>query len=331
MNSSAPNLVALASAFLLLCSGAACDAAGSGGDGGTGTDGLTTSTPMSTTSTTTNNTAVTTATGSGGNSTDPSTVGGSSVGDAGSSSASSNATLPGSSGGSSGTVGTGGSSTTSVVPTEPIECGNQVYACGDLEDNDGDGFIDLLDPECTGPCDDDETSFATGIPGDNVDCTQDCFFDGNSGQGEGCSWNLRCDPENPGADIGCEYNGGGPQCSGVNDNTECAKNCGPLTPPGCDCFGCCTVETPEGPIDIFLNGSEDCSLDNLDACMVCTSQIEDCGNPCEPNGCEICFGESELPEGCDEAECDNGASCEDGSDCGDFEYCYLNCCYPSPG
>ena len=25
-----------------------------------------------------------------------------------------------------------------------LDCGNQTYACGDLEDNDGDGFIDLF-------------------------------------------------------------------------------------------------------------------------------------------------------------------------------------------
>ena len=35
------------------------------------------------------------------------------------------------------------------------------------------------------PLDNDESSFATGIPGDNMDaCKQDCFFDGNSGMGD---------------------------------------------------------------------------------------------------------------------------------------------------
>ena len=60
--------------------------------------------------------------------------------------------------------------------------------CSDGIDNDGDGKIDYDDPECVGGLDNDESSFATGIPGDNVDaCKQDCFFDGNSGMGDdGC-------------------------------------------------------------------------------------------------------------------------------------------------
>ena len=68
--------------------------------------------------------------------------------------------------------------------------------CSDGIDNDGDGLIDSADPECTGPADNDESSFATGIPGDNMDaCKQDCFFDGNSGMGDdGCQWQLECDP-----------------------------------------------------------------------------------------------------------------------------------------
>ena len=68
-------------------------------------------------------------------------------------------------------------------------------ACSDGIDNDGDGLIDYNDPECVGPLDNDEGSFATGIPGDNVDpCKQDCFFDGNSGLGDdGCEWQLKCD------------------------------------------------------------------------------------------------------------------------------------------
>ena len=68
--------------------------------------------------------------------------------------------------------------------------------CSDGIDNDGDGKIDYDDPECVGPLDNDESSFATGIPGDNVDaCKQDCFFDGNSGMGDdGCQWQLKCDP-----------------------------------------------------------------------------------------------------------------------------------------
>ncbi len=216
----------------------------------------------------------------------------------------------------------------------PVDCDGTIYACGDGEDNDEDGFTDLFDPECTGPCDDDESSFQTGIPGDNQDCRQDCFFDGNSGQGDdGCLWDLRCDPANPGANIGCEYTGGN-NCNNQppNQDPECIAVCEPFVPPGCDCFGCCTVDTPNGPVNIFLNSGPDCSLDNLGACEECTIQIDDCGTPCLPLECQVCFGETELPKGCDENTCPGGeAPCNDHPDCaGDF-FCYLGCCYPPPG
>jgi len=215
-----------------------------------------------------------------------------------------------------------------------VSCGGTIYACGDETDNDGDGMMDLLDPECTGPCDDDEGTFATGIPGDNMDCRQDCFFDGNSGQGDdGCDWNLRCDMENPGAEIGCEYTGAG-NCSGQNatQTDGCIDVCTPFTPPGCDCFGCCLVDTPTGERTIFLNSGAGCALDNLDACQSCT-QSDDCMNDCEPEQCERCFGDEELPEECDGIDqmCDSGTTCDDSSDCPEHWFCLLGCCLPPVG
>ena len=219
------------------------------------------------------------------------------------------------------------------VPMSETPCGNTVYECGDLVDNDGDGFIDLYDPECTGPCDDDENSFATGIPGDNSDCKQDCFFDGNSGSGnDGCVWDLVCDPSNPGANIGCEYNPGA-NCnnSPPNQSAECIAFCSQLVPAGCDCFGCCTVELDDGTsVDIFLGSGEDCSLSNLDGCQTCTSQIDDCGNPCEPDMCEVCFGEIEPPPGCGMQNCDNDMPCMFNEDCPTDFFCYQGCCFPPP-
>ncbi len=219
-------------------------------------------------------------------------------------------------------------------PSNPVDCGGAIYACGDTMDNDGDGNTDLLDPECTGPCDDDEATFQTGIPGDNMDCKQDCFFDGNSGQGDdGCIWDLRCDPENPGANVGCEYTGGN-NCNNQppNQDPDCVMFCEQYVPPGCDCFGCCTVDTPDGPVDIFLNSGPDCSLANLDACQPCTSQITDCGNPCLPLECKICFGQTEPPEGCDDNECPGDMPCDPDhpEDCPTDFFCYLGCCYPPP-
>src|SRR5204862_6504074 len=103
--------------------------------------------------------------------------------------------------GQNGSAGAGGSAS--------YGCKVNPSACTDGKDNDGDGLIDAADPECVGPCDNDEGTFATGIPGDNIDaCKQDCFFDGNSGMGDdGCEWNLKCDPANPGlhASRSCPY------------------------------------------------------------------------------------------------------------------------------
>lgn len=229
----------------------------------------------------------------------------------------------------------GGTGTTGTMndPNNPFDCGGKIYACGNGEDDDGDGKIDLNDPECTGPCDDDEGSFQTGIPGDNVDCKQDCFFDGNSGQGDdGCNWDLKCDEENPGANIGCEYTGGNNCGNGSPNQTEdCIMFCTQYVPPGCDCFGCCTVQTDQGEINIFLNSHPDCSLENLEACEQCT-QSEDCVVNCEPAECELCFGQDELDPECDPdmQTCPSGDPCDTNADCATDYFCYLGCCYPPP-
>ena len=190
-----------------------------------------------------------------------------------------------------------------------------------------------LAPECTGPCDDDEGTFATGIPGDNMDCTQDCFFDGNSGQGGGdCKWDLKCDPENPGANIGCAYTGGNNCDSKPPDTPDtCVATCGALTPNNCDCFGCCIVSTPSGDVNIFLGSGGNCSLSNIDECQTCTI-VEDCLNPCVPDDCELCFGEDQLPEGCDDPKCPEGQDpcVDDGNpetpSCPEGLFCQTGCC-----
>src|SRR3954447_10123213 len=128
----------------------------------------------------------------------------------------------------------------------PIDGGKIPYGttqCSDGLDNDGDGKIDYDDPECVGGLDNDESSYATGIPGDNVDsCKQDCFFDGNSGMGDdGCQWNLKCDPANPGAHAAkaCPYDPNYKNCP-TQQSDLCIKTCQRVTPNGCDCFGCCS-------------------------------------------------------------------------------------------
>jgi hypothetical protein len=213
----------------------------------------------------------------------------------------------------------------------PLECDGKFYACGDCMDNDGDGKFDTGDPECISPCDDREDSFATGLSGDNMDpCKQDCFFDGNSGGGKDCEWNLACDPENPGGDK-CPYDPEETNCPDMQSE-ECVTLC--QAPNGCDCFGCCTVSVDGMSYDIFI-GDEDCMLSDISSCSECTKN-DDCGDDCVPEDCEVCFG-MELPPECDESKCPDGVeSCKvddmGGSNCPVDQFCNTGCCVPiQPG
>lgn len=178
---------------------------------------------------------------------------------------------------------------TTDAGTFEILCGSATCACADGEDNDGDGLSDGFDSECTGPFDNDEGTFATGIPGDNRDPKwQDCFFDGNSGAGDdGCRYHTDCltgDAE--------------PDAAECSLTQACIDFCAPLTPPGCDCFGCCEVPYQEGTVHIML--SEQCSLATLDDEGTCPRCVptDTCGNEC--GECEICIGETleDLPDSC---------------------------------
>lgn len=204
-----------------------------------------------------------------------------------------------------------------------IMCGNQLYECGDCEDNDDDGDIDDGDVECVSPCDDDEGSFGTGIPGDNVDpCLQDCFFDGNSGSGDdGCLQNLACDPANPGAPE-CPYDPDQNNCPGEQD-PECYENC--AIPNGCDCFGCCEIVVDGLPYNVFIADPE-CSVETIEQCAECTPQ-ESCFDPCEPENCEICFGQELPPDDCGQPQCTDGqVECLQNADCPDGFFCQTGCC-----
>jgi hypothetical protein len=228
--------------------------------------------------------------------------------------------------------------TQTTIPTGELACEGKVYACGNQIDDDADGLIDLYDPECISPCDDDEGSFMTQLPGQNSDCKADCYFDADSGVGnDHCNYDLRCDPQDPGADIGCQYGGDADEPWCAPDVPEiCLDVCVPRLPNGCDCFGCCEVNSAsEGLIHIYLGSNTDCALNNLDACGRCTFQ-ESCANPCDRESCELCFGDdpNDLPEDCDGVtSCDNGAiSCTDTSDCPADSFCQTGCCLTiSPG
>ena len=240
------------------------------------------------------------------------------------------------SGGASASVA--GNPGTSGTPTGNTACDNGI-------DDDGDGLIDGFDPECTGPLDNDEGSFATGIPGDNKDPKwQDCFFDGNSGAGDdGCRYHTDClYGELPSTDKNCTV------------TEECVNYCKPLTQNGCDCFGCCTVQLPNGDtVDVVEAAT--CSLANIDdseACPRCAKN-EACANDC--GECELCLGKTELPESCTPPAGGGGSggggntpggeggapnlpppayTCDNGEQvCGPdhpceytYEYCSLGCC-----
>jgi hypothetical protein len=251
--------------------------------------------------------------------------------------------------------GTGGSGSTGSGGTLSVGTGGTggdtlpAGVCSNGLDDDGDGLVDGFDPECIGPLDNDEGSFATGIPGDNRDPKwQDCFFDGNSGAGDDdCRYATSC-----------LYGDTAQEDPACTVTEQCLDYCGARTPNGCDCFGCCTVGLGNGEsVDVYTTST--CSLDQLadeEACPRCTKStacVNDCGE------CELCPGKTveDLPDSCGSVTppvdppdggsagappdgggdppppiytCDEGVTvCSVELPCsGDF-YCQFGCCVPT--
>lgn len=215
--------------------------------------------------------------------------------------------------------------------------------CSNCVDDDGDGQIDGFDIECTGPGDNDEATFATGIPGDNKDrVNQDCFFDGDSGAGnDGCNIHVCCL-------LGAATQADCPIGANQYDPTQCPPpigsgtlspmcidTCGKATPPGCDCFGCCTLCDPvKGCFDVNINQavSPDCTTDVLDdptKCLTCTKSTVCDGGACGGETCVLCAGQdpTDLPASCMGATCPNGETkCAGDGDCSATEFCSNGCC-----
>lgn len=200
------------------------------------------------------------------------------------------------------------------VPTDgstapgPVMCQSHLYLCGNGMDDDGDGLIDSFDPDCLGPCDNNEEGFDLLISGgDTPTCLRDCYYDQDQGPGnDQCAWDTRCDPLSPDPRPMCAYTDPRPPSAQCPDPQAemCHTFCGPLTPNGCDCFGCC--ELPAGSGTFVFLGSRDsagmgtCTLEranagDTDACHPCTP-VGDCLNDCGP--CELCLGRTELPPEC---------------------------------
>ncbi|HET7544142.1 MAG TPA: hypothetical protein VFK05_29925 [Polyangiaceae bacterium] len=238
---------------------------------------------------------------------------------------------------------------------QPAACKGKVYQCGDCLDNDGDHLADSDDPECTGPCDNSEDSYYGGIPGqNNAPCRQDCYFDQDTGSGDDhCYWSHECDPRSltpdfpPSGDSQCAYDpnskipGTEASCQQLSEGQEstCLATCLPLTPNGCDCFGCCELPAQSGNYVWLGSATQNvgtCNADNVSdpsACHPCTP-VRSCLNPCE--ACEVCVGRSAPPADCtsnNPPRCPAGvAACGQVGepDCDPGYYCITGCCMAAP-
>lgn len=198
-------------------------------------------------------------------------------------------------------------------------CAGHTLECGNCTDNDGDGLVDSHDPECLGPCDNTEgPGLAAGVGGETGGpCLADCYFDFGNGPGnDDCHWDHRCDPlavapDFPPEGSGCAFDSrrvGGRDCPDPQSDM-CHDFCSPLTPNGCDCFGCCTFDeldgTGPGGADEFVwigalttTGEGTCTFASIEdpaLCPPCTP-VGDCFNDCGP--CELCVGRDTLPPEC---------------------------------
>jgi hypothetical protein len=256
-------------------------------------------------------------------------------------------------GGAGAAAGAAGSSTTHVC--QQRTCQGKVYRCGDCMDNDGDQLADSDDPDCTGPCDNTEDSYYGGIPGqNNAPCRQDCYFDQDTGSGnDQCFWSHECDPLSvaptypPSGDSQCAYTpnakvpGSNSTCEGLSSvqADTCLDTCLPVTPNGCDCFGCCELPAESGKF-VWIGSSaqnvgtcDAAHVDDPSACRPCT-QVPSCLNACDP--CEVCVGRTSPSVSCSSI---SARRCPPGSDacgqpgepdCGAGFYCITGCCVAAP-
>jgi hypothetical protein len=243
-------------------------------------------------------------------------------------------------------AGAGAGASADVCVVTP--CRGDPYQCGNCEDDDDDGLVDSLDPDCLGPCDDDEGGLSTGFGTMTASpCRQDCYFDGNAGPGnDKCEWSHACDPLSvapaypPSGEERCSYEAGatamGVDCEALSREQDqaCLDNCLPLAPNGCDCFGCCELPGRSGNF-FFVGGAQGasgCQLDALDdpeRCPPCTP-VEGCRNECE--ACEVCVGSLPVDPLCDNARaCPDGSrKCDLESPCDFGDYCVTGCCVRAP-
>jgi len=97
---------------------------------------------------------------------------------------------------------------------------------------------------------------------------------------------------------------GGKDCPLPTQSDLCEDVCTPLTPNGCDCFGCCTFPELEGMGPgggdgyVYIGSESGCTFDTVTdpaSCQACTP-ASSCVNTCER--CEICLGKPTIPDDC---------------------------------
>ena len=209
-------------------------------------------------------------------------------------------------------------------------------ACADGTDNDSDGDTDVADLHCFSPLDDDESSFATGIPGDNNGSNGqfECPFDGNSGPGND---GVCCNLANPGMNLtpnGCDDGG----CCEIDVNTngtgehvriagacEFTPMCGAAGTEGCPC----TVGGTDCDAAQFCVADDDTGMGFCSTCEPCEPNAE-CENTCACG--ETCFGGFTQPDAAcgGTGGCPTGVTaCPMGTECdaAASEVCTAGCCY----
>lgn len=209
-----------------------------------------------------------------------------------------------------------------------------ITQCNNGKDDDGDGLIDYLDPECTTPYDDDEASFAKGIPGDGEDgssdpCKFDCAFDGNSGSGDdGCLFSGTCISGS--TYYACPYDPAAAKdpTKCPPQSTKCVDKCSALTPNGCDYLGCCDVFDSSGKRHRVRLHSP-CTFATLSdptKCVPC-EQVVEYTKPCDR--CDVCLGKWSVPSDC-KPQCTGGTRCGPGLPCPTGQWCLTGCCIAAP-
>ena len=257
----------------------------------------------------------------------------------------------------------GGGNDDAAVGCVKRTCQGKTYQCGDCVDNDKDGRIDSDDTDCLGACQNNEGGFYGDIPGqNNAPCKADCYFDQDTGSGnDKCEWDHQCDPHevppNFPPESGCTYDPktkfpGGQSCADkeMAQDPMCKTICAPLTPNGCDCFGCCVIPPNQSQTDGVWLGSRDangvpvCDLEHANDPMRCKpcKLVNSCWKPC--GRCQLCIGKDTVPDDCLPKDAGGGGDggggdkqCPGGEDacglpgqppCKAAYYCITGCCQP---